>query len=306
MSQTPVFPVTLGHSPDPDDAFMWWPLTGLDGRGPAIDVGRFEFTLETDDIESLNCRAEDGELDITAISIAHWPTVRDTYALTACGASVGDGYGPKLVARTPMTPQTLSATPSRIAVPGERTTALATAKLLLGDIHEWVVLPFETIGDAVGAGEVDAGVVIHEGQLTFEGDGLHLVQDLGQWWSAKHNLPLPLGGNVVRRDLEQRGGRGTLVALADVLRRSVDHALENREASLAWAQQFGRGIDMATADAFVAMYVNKWTLDFGPRGRAALVVFLEAVHRAGGLDPGVIDIISPEGDMVASTIGDIE
>lgn len=304
MSTVDTMQLTLGHSPDPDDAFMWWPLTGLDGIGPAIDTGRFAFTLETDDIESLNRRAEHGELDITAISIAHWPTVRDTYVLTACGASMGDGYGPKLVARTPMSAGTLASKCRRIAVPGTRTTALATARLLLGNDHDWVVLPFETIGAAIASGDVDAGVVIHEGQLTFGQDGLHLVKDLGAWWSAQHDLPLPLGGNVVRRDLETRGGDGTLVALADVLRRSVEHALANRDKSLAWAQHFGRGIDLDTADAFVAMYVNNWTLDFGPRGRAALRVFLEAVHADGGADPGSIDIITPQGDTLASSMGD--
>ena len=304
MTQTTTLNLTLAHSPDPDDAFMWWPLTGIDGSGPAIDIGRFAFELETDDIESLNRRAESGELDITAISIAHWPAVRDTYALTACGASVGDGYGPKLIARTPLSAATLASKRARIAVPGMRTTALATARLLLGGDHDWVVLPFETIGEAVSAGEVDAGVVIHEGQLTFAQDGLHLIEDLGAWWTAQHDLPLPLGGNVVRRDLETRGGQGTLRALAHVLRRSVDHALANRDESLAWAQQFGRGIDMETADAFVAMYVNKWTLDFGPRGRTALQVFLQAVHASGGLDPGEIDIIAPQGDTLAPSMGD--
>ena len=304
MTQASTMHLSLGHSPDPDDAFMWWPLTGLDGSGPAIDIGQFTFELETHDIESLNRRAESGELDITAISIAHWPAVRDTYALTACGASVGDGYGPKLVARTPLSAEALASKRARIAVPGMRTTALATARLLLGKDHDWVELPFETIGEAVSAGEVDAGVVIHEGQLTFAQDGLHLIEDLGAWWMSKYNLPLPLGGNVVRRDLEAQGGQGTLGALADVLRRSVEHALSNRETSLAWAQQFGRGIDMETADAFVAMYVNKWTLDFGPRGRAALQEFLKAVHASGGIDPGEIDIIAPLGGTLAQSVGD--
>jgi 1,4-dihydroxy-6-naphthoate synthase len=285
--------LTLGHSPDPDDAFMWWPLTGIDGAGPAIDTGPFDFTVVTDDIESLNRRALHGELDITAISIAHYPQVHDTYVLTACGASVGDGYGPKLVAASPMTIDELRASKACIAVPGEHTTALATTKLLLGQDVQWQAVPFETIGQRVRDGLFQAGVVIHEGQLTFGDSGLHLVQDLGAWWHALHGLVLPLGGNVAKRDIEDRGGPGSLQALAGVLLGSVEHAMANREVSLAWAQRFGRGIDLATADAFVELYVNRWTLDFGASGRAALRIFLGAVHDAGGPDPGSIDIVEP-------------
>lgn len=296
--------LTLGHSPDPDDAFMWWPLTGIDGSGPAIDTGRFDFTLVTDDIETLNARASCGDLDITAISIAHYPAVHDTYVLTACGASVGDGYGPKLVSRTPMTCDDLRRTRPRIAVPGARTTALATTRLLLGADVDWEAVDFETIGDRVLAGDFEAGVVIHEGQLTFADSGLHLVEDLGAWWGREHDLPLPLGGNAARRDLETRGGPGTLESLARVLRASVEHALEHRETSLQWAQRFGRGIDLGTAGTFVDMYVNRWTLDFGPRGRAALRVFLEAVHAAGGPDPGPIDIVGSADDTLHAAAGD--
>ncbi len=285
--------LTLGHSPDPDDAFMWWPLVGIDGTGPAIDTGEFTFDLVTDDIESLNARALRGDLDITAISIAHYPAVHDAYVLTACGASVGDGYGPKLVTAHPTTVDDLREARPVIAVPGEHTTALATTKLLLGADLQWEAVDFETIPDAVREGRFDAGVVIHEGQLTFADSGLHLVEDLGAWWQREHGLPLPLGGNAAKRDIDQRGGPGTLAALALVLRRSVEHAMANRETSLAWAQQFGRGIDLATADTFVEMYVNRWTLDFGPQGRAALRGFLDAVHASGGPDPGSIDIVAP-------------
>ena len=302
--------LTLGHSPDPDDAFMWWPLTGIDGAGPAIDTAPFDFTLVTDDIESLNMRALHGDLDVTAISIAHYPHVHDTYVLTACGASVGDGYGPKLVAAAPTTVEALRRSKPCIAVPGEHTTALATTRLLLGPDVRWEAVPFETIPERVKDGGFEAGVVIHEGQLTFGDSGLHLVQDLGSWWQSLHGLVLPLGGNVAKRDIDARGGRGTLSALAGVLRRSVEHAMENRATSLAWAQQFGRGIDLATADSFVEMYVNRWTLDFGQSGRAALRTFLQAVHEAGGPDPGPIDIVSPlsstSADDTLSTVTGVE
>ena len=153
---------------------------------------------------------------------------------------------------------------------GAHTTALATARLLLGQDLDWVAVDFETIADVVADGAFDAGVVIHEGQLTFPEQGLHLVEDLGAWWNREHGLPLPLGGNAAKRDIEARGGPGTLERLAADLRASVEHAMANRETSLAWAQQFGRGIDLETADTFVEMYVNRWTLDFGERGRAAL------------------------------------
>lgn len=294
--------LTLAHSPDPDDAFMWWPLVGIDGAGACIDTGPFAFTLATDDIESLNEAALDERYDITAISIAHYPRVRGAYVLTACGASVGDGFGPKLVAASALSVGDLASSSRRIAVPGRCTTALATARLLLGDAHEWIVLPFETIGAAVLAGDVDAGVVIHEGQLTFEEDGLHLVEDLGAWWMRTRGLALPLGGNVVKRDLEGRGGPGTLTKLADVLRRSVEFALEHRQTSLEFALRYGRGIERSTADTFVEMYVNRWTLDFGQRGRAALRGFLEAVHGSGGPDPGVIDIVGPAGMGTADAV----
>ncbi len=155
--------ITLAHSPDPDDAFMWWPLVGLDGQGPAIDTGPFDFTLVTDDIESLNEKAESETYDITAISIAQYPKVKSAYALTGCGASVGDGYGPKLVASAPMTVSALQETNPVIAVPGERTTALLTSRLMIGPEMRWQAMPFDTIEDAVRAGEVGAGVVIHEG-----------------------------------------------------------------------------------------------------------------------------------------------
>ena len=171
--------ITLAHSPDPDDAFMWWPLVGLNGDGPAIDTGHFDFELVTDDIESLNRQAESGRWDVTAISIAQYPQVRQAYVLTGCGASVGDGYGPKLVARPGTSLEQLRRDESVIAVPGERTTALAVSRLLLGADMRWKAVPFDRIEAAVLDGEFDAGVVIHEGQLTCERIGLEILVDLG-------------------------------------------------------------------------------------------------------------------------------
>jgi 1,4-dihydroxy-6-naphthoate synthase len=294
-------PITLAHSPDPDDAFMWWPLVGLDGNGPAIDTGRFDITLETDDIESLNAASERGQYDVTAISIAQYPRVRQQYILTACGASIGDGYGPKLVTRPGVGLDRIVAEQPVIAVPGERTTALATSRLLLGGSMRWEAIPFDEIDTAVLEGRYLAGVVIHEGQLTCERNGLEIVIDLGAWWQETRGLILPLGGNVAKRDLEGRGGPGTLRALAGVLRASLDHALANRDASLEWAMQFGRGIDRADADRFVEMYVNRWTLEFGSDGEQAVQIFLAQAHAAGVLDnPGMVDFARP---MVAGPAG---
>lgn len=301
MSSPDRLTITLAHSPDPDDAFMWWPLVGLDGAGPAIDTGRFDFQLETDDIESLNASAEDSVYDVTAISIAQYPQVRSEYILTACGASVGDGYGPKLVTLPGVELERIRVERPLIAVPGERTTALATSRLLLGESMRWEAIPFDQIDAAVLDGRFQAGVVIHEGQLTCERSGLEIVVDLGAWWQETRGTILPLGGNVAKRDLEQRGGDGTLASLSGVLRASLDHALSNRAASLEWALKFGRGIDKADADRFVEMYVNRWTLEFGEDGEAAVQSFLDEAHEAGILgNPGTVDFARP---IVADVTG---
>lgn len=301
MSSPDRLTITLAHSPDPDDAFMWWPLVGLDGAGPAIDTGRFDFQLETDDIESLNASAEDSVYDVTAISIAQYPQVRSQYILTACGASVGDGYGPKLVTLPGVGLERIREERPLIAVPGERTTALATSRLLLGESMRWEAIPFDQIDAAVLDGRFQAGVVIHEGQLTCERSGLEIVVDLGAWWQETRGTILPLGGNVAKRDLEQRGGDGTLASLSGVLRASLDHALSNREASLEWALKFGRGIDKADADRFVEMYVNRWTLEFGEDGEAAVQSFLDQANQAGILgNPGTVDFARP---IVADVTG---
>lgn len=265
----------LAHSPDPDDAFMWWPLVGLGEGGPEVDTGRWTFELVTGDIESLNLEAERGTWEITAISCAQYPRVADRYAFTACGASMGDGYGPKLVTREACSLESLLAGSPKVLVPGERTSALATLRMMCrGADITWEAVDFETIGDRVAAGDADAGVLIHEGQLTFGDQGLHLVADLGAWWEAETGLPLPLGGNVIRRDLEQQWGPGTLGEITGILHRSVEWALQNRERALEYAMTFGRGIDRDCADEFVEMYVNRWTLDFQERGREAVRRFL--------------------------------
>lgn len=285
-------PVTLrlAHSPDPDDAFMWWPLFELDGQPPAIDTGRLRFESVPADIEQLNRRAEAGEFEITALSCAQYARVADRYALTACGASIGDGYGPKVVARQPRSVDELRGSNPTVAIPGTRTTACAAFRVLMGDApfeaHE---MEFSAIIDAVAEGRFDAGLIIHEGQLTYSRSGLHEVADLGRWWRQRFDLPLPLGVNAVRLDLDELHGPGTLDAVTDLLEQSVRHAMDHRKQSLAYAAGFGRGLDAEQADAFCAMYVNRWTLDFGPDGRKAVHTFLrEAAER--GIVPACPEI----------------
>jgi 1,4-dihydroxy-6-naphthoate synthase len=295
MSQRDDRPVfRLGHSPDPDDAFMWWPLLEVDGHPPRLGAGRFRFAAVAQDIETLNRRSEQGDLEITAMSCAQYPHVKGRYALTACGASLGDAFGPKLVAKRPMTIEQLKSSGNIIAVPGTRTSAFAVACLLLGGggfRHE--VIPFDEIIQRVAEGAFDAGLVIHEGQFTFEQAGLHLIEDLGAWWSGRHGLPLPLGVNAIRRDLDERYGRGTLTEVTTLLRRSVEYALAHREESLAYALGFARGIPAEVADEFIGMYVNRWTIDFGPTGRRAVQVLLESLHEAGlAPDPGAVDFVA--------------
>ncbi len=276
--------ITLAHSPDPDDAFMWWPLADIDGSGPSIDVGDFEFELVMKDIETLNAEAEQGLYDITAISIAHYPTLASIYDLTACGASLGDGYGPKVVAKQETTMDELIAANPVFAVPGLRTSALATLRVLAGDRPiKWEPVEFTAIMDAVSEGKYDAGIVIHEGQLTYEELGLYEVCDLGAWWNGKTGLPLPLGGNTIKRDIENRIGEGGTKKITGLLLQSIEYAIENREKSLAWATQWGRGINMAHTDEFVEMYVNRWTLDFGENGKKAVHQFLEEAAKVGAV-----------------------
>lgn len=278
----------LGHSPDPDDAFMWWPLAdfkGPDGRHhkPQIDTGGYSFVHVLEDIQSLNVRTKKADLEITALSIHQYAFVADKYALTACGASMGDGYGPMIVCKAGrrFSPRFLKG--KKVAIPGLHTTAWLTCQLWLqefgmtaGDLLFETVM-FDEIPAKVASGEYVAGLLIHEGQLTFASEGLGLVVDLGAWWKTKHNLPLPLGGNAIRRDL----GETEMRKIAGVLLSSIRHALVHREKALAFAGMWGRGLDTKLADKFVGMYVNDWTLDFGKKGGEAVAKLLEEGAKAG-------------------------
>jgi 1,4-dihydroxy-6-naphthoate synthase len=264
--------IRVGHSPDPDDAFMFHALAN--GK---IDTGRYRFTHELQDIETLNRRALSAELELTAVSLHGYAYVTDKYALCSCGASVGDNYGPMVVARVAADAEWLI--DRRIAIPGEMTTAFLALRLLLGDRFTYEVHPFDRILDIVVEGKVDAGLIIHEGQLTYANQGLSLVVDLGKWWHDDTGLPLPLGGNAIRRDL----GRPAMEEVTDLLKQSICYGLAHRREALAHAMQYGRDLDAAKADEFVGMYVNDWTLDFGPRGREAVATLLRR-----GFEEGII------------------
>lgn len=251
--------IRVGHSPDPDDAFMFHALAHN-----LLPTGDLEFRHELQDIETLNQRARRRELEVTAVSLHAYPLIAADYALLPTGCSMGDKYGPMVVARRPMSMDELRH--AAIAVPGTLTTAFLGLNLLLGRGFRHTVVPFDQILAEVASGRVDAGLVIHEGQLTFGTMGLHLVTDLGAWWQDKTGLPLPLGGNVVRRDL----GDDVIVRVSRLLRQSIRHALDHRADALAYALRYGRDLDMGLADKFVGMYVNHWTLDYGERGRAAV------------------------------------
>ena len=264
--------IRVAHSPDSDDAFMFYALA--EGK---LDTGELRYQHELADIETLNRRALAGELEVSAVSIHAYAYLADRYALLASGSSMGDGYGPRLVARRPAPGDPRTALCGRrVAVPGLRTTAYLALKLYQPDI-EPVVVPFDQVGDAVKRGAADVALVIHEGQLTFAADGFALWQDLGAWWLADTGLPLPLGGNVVRRDL----GPAVTAQVASDLRASIEYALAHRAPALAHASRYNRGISAADTDAFVGMYVNQWTVDYGPRGRAAVRLLLQRGHEAG-------------------------
>ncbi|MEI7657378.1 MAG: MqnA/MqnD/SBP family protein [Phycisphaerae bacterium] len=312
--------LTLAHSPDPDDAFMWWPITGKvrpDGTPLAgeegrarIDTGGIEFRAVPADIEVLNRRAAaEGDLDITALSFRAWCDVKDRYAITHCGSSFGEGFGPKVVAGTAVKDVAdLKRTGLRIAIPGRRTTAFLLLSMLLGPeatrAAAIVEMPFEQVIGAVARGEVDAGVVIHEGQLLFADAGLHLVVDLGQWWGSTTGLPVPLGCNALRLDLDARFGEGTIAKVSRLLRASIDFALANRAESLEYTMPFalanaakkgatesGRPT-LERVDRYVAMYVNRWTVDMGVQGREAVRRLLAAGHAAGlSPDPGEVLVV---------------
>lgn len=267
--------VRIGHSPDPDDAFMYYAIAA--GK---VDTAGYAVEQVLEDIESLNRRALKSELEVTAISIHAYAHLADRYALMSCGASMGDGYGPIVVARQPMSAGTLAG--KKIAIPGTLTSAYLALRLFLGAEFVYVVVPFDEILDAVASGRADAGLIIHEGQLTYAAHGLAKIVDLGVWWGEKTGgLPLPLGGNAVRRDLGTEGMR----ALTKMYRDSIAFALSHRAEALAYAKDFGRGLDAGTNDRFVGMYVNDLTLDYGDRGRRSIQLFLDEGIAAGIVPP---------------------
>jgi 1,4-dihydroxy-6-naphthoate synthase len=274
--------VRVGHSPDPDDAFMFYALAK-----DRIDTGDFAFTHELVDIETLNRRAFQAELELTAVSIHAYAFLHDKYVLCTCGASMGDGYGPMVVARGPVTLNELRE--KTIAIPGKLTSAYLALRLCLGVDFACVEVPFDEIIPAVVAGEfegdrIDAGLIIHEGQLTFGDHHLQLIVDLGVWWKEQTGLPLPLGANAIRKDLGPDAAR----EIQRLLKESIVYGLEHRDDALRYAMKYGRDLDDAQADKFVGMYVNDWTLDFGPRGRQAVTEFLAQGHAAGVLPELVV------------------
>jgi 1,4-dihydroxy-6-naphthoate synthase len=269
--------INVGHSPDPDDAFMFYALAH-----DKIDTGELQFRHELMDIETLNRRALRGELEVSAVSIHAYAHLLDKYALLPSGCSMGDKYGPMVVSRALLTVGDLRG--ATIAVPGTLTTAFLTLKLLLGNDFTPVVMPFDKILGAVERGEVGAGLIIHEGQLTYKNQGLDLVVDMGVWWQEKTGLPLPLGGNVVRRDL----GPAVIRQVSDLLKQSIRYALDHRSDALSYALNYARDMDRSLADRFVGMYVNEWTLDYGERGRAAVRRLLDEAHKAGVIPAPVV------------------
>jgi 1,4-dihydroxy-6-naphthoate synthase len=264
--------IHVAHSPDSDDAFMFYALA--EGK---LDTGDLRYVHELADIESLNQRARRAELEVTAVSIHAYAYLWREYALLGSGSSMGDGYGPRLVATIPPPADPRAALRGRrVAVPGLLTTAYLALRLYQPEI-EPVVVPFDRIEEAVQRGEVDVGLLIHEGQLTYADDGLLLWADLGAWWMEDTGLPLPLGGNAVRRDL----GPAVTAQIARDLKASIVYALEHRAPALAHAKQYNRGIGDERTDTFVGMYVNHWTVDYGPRGREAVQRLLDRGFEAG-------------------------
>lgn len=264
--------IRIGHSPDSDDAFMFYALAkGLVSTEP------FELVHVIEDIERLNRRALAAELEVTAISVHAYAYVAKNYALMPCGASIGDRYGPLVVSKTPI--DTL--TGKRVAIPGEMTTAYLTMRLFARASRqpdfEAETRRFDQILDAVQQGEVDAGLIIHEGQLTYEREGLHKIVDLGEWWYEETGLPLPLGANVIRRNL----GTDKIRSITALLKQSIQYSLENRARGLEYAMTYARDMETALADRFVGMYVNDYTLDYGEKGRAGVRALLNRGHEAG-------------------------
>ncbi len=271
--------LTLGHSPDPDDAFMFYALAK-----DLIPTHGYKFHHILQDIQTLNERATRGELDITAVSIHAFAYVSDQYALLPNGASMGDGYGPLVVAKQTLSKEQVSH--SRIAVPGTMTSAFLALQLWLGkpagDL-DYVIVPFDQIFQAVRSGVAEAGLIIHEGQLTYQNEGLAVCEDLGRWWGRENgSLPLPLGGNVIHKRFDPVARK----TISDVLGASIRYSLDHRAEAVRHALQFARDMGHDLADKFVGMYVNHWTLDYGPNGREAIRCFLGQAH-AHGLIPNL-------------------
>lgn len=302
--------LTLAHSPDPDDVFMWWPITGMIDprdharvvRPPAIETGDLRFTALPADIDVLNRRAvQVGDLDITALSMNAYAHVAARYQLTSMGASMGDGYGPKVVAKLGASTRDLDALRdpgSLIAVPGTRTTAFLLLSMMLGaGSFRYVEMAFDQILPAVAEGRagVTAGLLIHQSQLTFADLGLVQLADTGAWWRAHTGLPLPLGGNAVRRDLDQRHAPGTTARVVRLLDRSVRYALAHRDESVRYCMGFAPEISREQAERYIEMYVSDLTLDAGAAGEAAITRLLgEGVRLGICPDPGPVRLLRPE------------
>ncbi len=262
--------IQVGHSPDPDDAFMFHALAN-----DKVETGKYRFTHELQDIETLNQRAFNAELELTAVSLHGYAYLTDTYAICSCGASIGDQYGPMVVAREDWKIDDLRG--KTIAIPGKLTTAFLSLKLLLGDDFEYEIHPFDEILNLVEQGKVDAGLIIHEGQLTYASQGLKLVVDMGVWWYEETGLPLPLGANAIRKDM----GMEMMEEVTAILKKSIQYGLDHRKEALEHALKYGRDLNLESADKFVGMYVNDWTLDFGERGREAVATLLNRGYEAG-------------------------
>ncbi len=273
---------TLGHSPDPDDAFMFYAMAEN-----KIDLRGYRFEHRLEDIQTLNERATRGELHISAISIHAFAYVSDRYALLPCGASMGDGYGPMVVAAntaglaTDASDEQIRAwlRTRKIAIPGRMTSAYLAAQVYLGDFDH-IVVPFDQIFDAVKAGRADAGLIIHEGQLTYGRSGFTKVIDLGEWWKRETSLPLPLGGNVLRKDIALPVQRDLLA----IMRESIEYGLNHRDDAVKHSMPYARDMDATLAGKFIGMYVNDYTRDYGETGREAIRQFLGTAHRRGYID----------------------
>ncbi len=273
--------IRVGHSPDSDDAFMFYALTH-----DKIDTGGLKFVHQLEDIQTLNNRARNGELEVSAVSIHAFAHLADTYALLSSGSSMGDKYGPKIITTNPdLTMEDIRSGKVKVAVPGLLTTAYLSFRLCFGDAAPVEVVPFDQIIERVLDGTYDAGLIIHEGQLYYPEKGLRQLVDMGVWWYETTGLPLPLGGNVVRKDLGQK----QVEKIARLLKESIVYALENRQEALDYALTYARDLDPALADRFVGMYVNEWTVDYGPIGREAVQVLLDKAAEAK-LIPKRVDV----------------